>query len=152
MQKNHITQDELRALFDYSDGQLLRKTGAAIGSRRRDGYIVASVHGKLYLLHRLIWLWHHGELPAVIDHIDCNPSNNRIENLRPASKSLNGINRSRPKRNSKTAVLGVYYDSHRKLYATEIRHDGIRYRLGRFKTSAEAHAAYIAKRSELIPH
>ena len=138
-------------MFNYVDGQLIRKTtDESIGCRRKDGYFIASVNGKLYLMHRLIWLWHHGDLPPVIDHVDCNPSNNAIENLRPASRSLNGVNRVRHKKNSKTALLGVYYDKARDRYATEVRFNGVRHRLGRFKTAEEAHAAYIAKRDSLM--
>jgi hypothetical protein len=57
------------------------------------------------------------------------------------------LNRKHPKKNSKTQVLGVYYDKSRDKYGAEIRIDGIKRHLGRFATAQEAHAAYIKARA-----
>jgi hypothetical protein len=148
MRDNHISRERLHQLFRYHDGNLYRHgSDRPIGSTRKDKYRVTSVDGRLYLVHRLVWLFHNGELPPVIDHIDCDPSNNRIENLRPLDRSRNGLNRKHPKKNSKTQVLGVYYDKSRDKYGAEIRIDGIKRHLGRFATAQEAHAAYIKARA-----
>ena len=79
-----ITQKELQEIFTYKDGQLYWKTrpsnrvkiGSRAGRTRTDGYGVVSVKGKRYYIHRLVYLYHHGVLPSIIDHIDRNPSNN----------------------------------------------------------------------------
>ena len=59
-----------------------------------------------YLLHRIIFGLHHGWLPHEIDHIDRNPQNNSIENLRASSPILNATNRGLSV-NSTTGYLGV---------------------------------------------
>ena len=98
MKTSNINQDILHELFEYKDGQLLwavSKGGVFIGSVagtiRATGYIAVSVNRTLYLAHRLIWMWHNGDIPEgfQIDHIDRNPSNNNIENLRIVTQQEN---------------------------------------------------------------
>ena len=57
--------------------------------------------------HRIVWELHFGPIPEgkVIDHIDRDKSNNRIENLRCTSQSSNMTNQSQ--RNS-SGYKGVY--------------------------------------------
>jgi len=148
-QDNHITQELLCNLFDYEDGRLRwKKTQKIAGCVRNDGRRVVGIKGKLYLSYRLIWMIHHGSLPDLIDHIDGNPSNDRIENLRPATKTQNGQNRNGPKKNAKTGFMGVYFDKCRNLYASEIIVNGQKIHLGRHKTPEEAHEAYIAAKRQ----
>ena len=101
------TQARLKELFDYKDGNLYRKTslggvviGSVAGTKMRRGYTQIRVDGKLYLAHRLIWLYHHGYMPTMIDHIDSDPTNNNIENLRIATASQNQHNRVMGKNNT----------------------------------------------------
>lgn len=149
MRNHHISRERLHHLFEYRDGNLFRHgSNRPIGSTRKDGYRITSVDGQQYLVHRLIYLFHHDQLPPVIDHIDCDPSNNCIENLRALDKSRNGLNRKNPKKNSKTQVLGVYYDKIRDRFTAEIRVDGIKRQLGRFRTANEAHQAYLQARAK----
>jgi hypothetical protein len=51
-------------------------------------------------------MYHYGKLPKLLDHIDRNRLNNKIENLRPASYTLNALNRNLAK-NNKSGVKGV---------------------------------------------
>ena len=89
-QPEALTQARLHELFDYKDGQLLNKTkrrsqveiGAPAGHKTVRGYVNIRVDGKMYKAHRLIYLYHHGVMPDMVDHIDCDRANNRIENLR----------------------------------------------------------------------
>lgn len=69
------------------------KEGSSAGYLRRDGYLEVKINNVSFLLHRVIWalhygVWHKGE----IDHIDGNKTNNRIANLRAATKSENQRN------------------------------------------------------------
>ena len=100
-QPEAVAQQRLKEIFDYADGMLLNKTirrsqikiGEPAGHQTKCGYINIRVDGRMYKAHRLIFLFHHGYLPDFIDHIDCDKTNNKIENLRACSKSENGMNR-----------------------------------------------------------
>ena len=59
-----------------------------IGTRNRGGYIVFRVNGKLLYAHRVAFFLVHGVVPKIIDHINRDPSDNRIKNLREATPSL----------------------------------------------------------------
>jgi hypothetical protein len=153
---SQITQERIKELFDYQDGQLIRKVGrgkngsssrwkagTSLGHTVDAGYVLASVDYKMYKLHRLIWLWHFGVFPKNhIDHIDGNPSNNRIENLREATDAQNMQNQRKPRRNNKLGWQGVYQVNDR--FRAVLTTDGKAKHLGYFKTPEEAHASYIA--------
>lgn len=62
-----------------------------------------------YKVHRLIWLLINKAIDSskVIDHIDNNPLNNRIENLRLVSYHVNGRNKTPGRVNAKTKIVGI---------------------------------------------
>ena len=97
--KKHPSQKELQSVFDYKDGQLIRKsTGKKIGTPLKmtwGTYIKAQINGVRYSLHRLIWIHQFGDIKNSdkIDHIDGNTLNNTIENLRVVSDRINAHNR-----------------------------------------------------------
>src|SRR5262245_61666013 len=75
----------------------ITKNGRAVGSRRRDGYIEVT-QGRYFnnlLAHRVAWRIIYGRWPTEIDHIDGNPSNNSIWNLREVSHQANLLNQKR---------------------------------------------------------
>jgi hypothetical protein len=84
---------DIKDIFDYQDGNLYWKTGKLAGTIKKDGRKQIRFDGKSYMSHRLIFQWHHGYLPACIDHINGDHSDNRIENLRDASLAQNQHNR-----------------------------------------------------------
>lgn len=111
----NMDQNYVKDLFDYYDGKLFwkvrksdkTKIGSEAGSKQSNGYVKIRIDGKSYRLHRLVYLYHHGILPEYIDHIDGNPSNNLIENLRPATLRENGLNRTKQLNNT-SGYKGVY--------------------------------------------
>jgi hypothetical protein len=97
--------------------------------------------------HRIIWEMCNGPIPKgmEIDHIDCDPCNNRLHNLRLASRAENCRN-TRVKR---SGLKGAWFDARSKKWGAEIRAGEIRKWLGSFDTQEEAHAAYCAAAKEL---
>lgn len=69
------------------------------------GYRIISCFSKRFQMHRLAWLFMHGEWPAgCIDHINHDPSDNRIENLRVVSNDENQRNREISSNNTSGAT------------------------------------------------
>lgn len=111
-----ITQEFVKELFDYKDGLLYWKKeigvlkpfiGTPAGYKDiSTGYMYILIKRKKLLTHRLIFLWHHGFLPKMVDHKDRNRSNNLIENLRVSDHQKNGFNRNSSK-GSSSQYLGV---------------------------------------------
>ena len=100
-----------RELFEYKDGDLYRKHGqfaGKAGTLHHTGYIQVKVDNKNYRAHRIIFAMHHGYLPEYVDHIDGNPLNNRIENLRAATNQQNQYNVGLVARN-KSGVKNVVW-------------------------------------------
>lgn len=158
MSKASLTAARLRELLKYDPETgvftwVARikgiKPGSTAGCQRKDGYIVLRVDRSLHPAHRLAWLYVHGEHPkADIDHIDGNPSNNAISNLRDVSRSINNQNQRRPHSKNKSGHLGVSREKGGKLWEARIKGpDGV-VRRGHFATPELAHAAYLeAKRA-----
>ena len=70
-----------------------RQHGKPAGHQSKNGYIRVMLDYRMYLAHRVIWLLSHKEWPSQhIDHIDGNPANNKLENLRDVSRSTNLLN------------------------------------------------------------
>lgn len=111
-----ITKEAVLNLFDYKDGELFWKKSRQ-GITRKDRkagckdriYYRIGIDGKMYLLHQIVFLYHHGYIPKEIDHIDRNGFNNRIENLREVDSIINNRNRGTPKNNT-TGAKNVYFD------------------------------------------
>jgi len=84
-----------------------RASGRRVGTRNNAGYRQAMIKGKLYLEHRLIWFYVNGKWPdGILDHINRDKQDNRIENLRESTYELNQRNRTLSK-NSTTGYNGV---------------------------------------------
>lgn len=77
----------------------------------------------------------------VVDHINGNGLDNRRSNLRLATASENQCNR-RAASNIASGLKGAYWDKSKGKYGAEIKVRGQRYKLGRYSTAEEAHAAY----------
>lgn len=128
--KPYPTQDRLKELFEYKDGLLIRKTrpsirsfvGQVVGFPDPEGYLRVSVDKRQYLLHRLVYLFHHGHVPECLDHADGNRSNNKIENLRPATKYQNILN-SKFRSDNTSGVKGVCWNARKRKWFARIHVD-----------------------------
>ena len=151
--KSDLNREELRVMFDYRDGNLYWKEGRrgnrylgllAGGCCKRSGYSHIHTKGKRYRTHRLIWNYFNNTCEGYqIDHIDRDPQNNCIENLRLATASEN-------RRNSvgiKDAVVpfkGVNLNRNSGKFYAQIWIDKVNKHLGTFNTAEEASAAFQA--------
>jgi hypothetical protein len=116
--------------------------GDIAGSRQSRGYWHVKINRRLYMAHRLAWLYVTGDWPlAHIDHINGDRSDNRFANLRIGTNAEN-VRNSKMRSNNKCGYKGVHYKKAIKKFVAQISADGRVYHLGVFKTAAEAHAAY----------
>lgn len=128
-----------------------KRAGSVAGCLSNEGRVLMSMDNKLYLAHRLAWFMTHGVWPEEIDHIDGNPSNNRLENLRSVSRAVNQQNLRKPYRGKvESQYLGVQRSpsNRTKQWRAQLGHQGRNINLGYFYSEEEARQAYLtAKRS-----
>lgn len=147
----------LKENFYYEDGHLCRKhdshakwrAGYKISNvSRPDGYGMLTIGGKRQLVHRMIFLFHNGWLPDLVDHKDRDCSNNHIENLRAADKRINAINTGLPS-NNKSGVKGVCWSKVSQKWSAQIKHRGKKIHLGVHDDIEDATKARKAAEEEL---
>jgi hypothetical protein len=108
------------------------------------GYCTLRVAGTIYSAHRLAWFYVHGEWPPKgiqVDHINRDPSDNRLANLRLATQAQNNANSAMRHRN-KAGLKGVVFYPMTSRWKASITIKGRGKHLGYFATKEEAHEAY----------
>jgi hypothetical protein len=153
MTEKILTQDRLRSLLDYDPetGVFTRPNGKAAGTVRPDGYKKITLGGVQYYAHRLAWLYVHGVSPDVIDHIDRNPSNNAIHNLRSVTHAENMQNAS-PRCDNTSGHRGVIYFKRTRRWRANICLAGKNHSLGYYATAGEAREAYQKAAALMHPY
>ena len=151
-----LTAEMLRKLISYDPeaGMFTRKLptrgvrfGANAGCLRHDGYITLWLCGRGYLAHRLAWFFVHGEWPPhELDHINGIKYDNRWVNIRPATRSENGMNKV-CRRDNMAGLKGVAKNG--PGWSARISRDKKRIYLGTYPTPEEASATYSAAAREL---
>ncbi len=154
---NSITHQELLKILSYNPETgvftwVIRSAnriqiGAVAGSKTKKGYINIIINKVSYKAHRLAWLYVYGNLPAnEIDHINREKDDNRLENLRLATRAQQCQNQN-SRINSSTGFLGVYK---KKLkYQAAITVNGVKHYLGSFSSPELAHSAYLLAKASL---
>lgn len=151
---SNLTQDKLKEILAYNhDSGLFRwkvraatniKIGDVAGCDDSDGYRHIGIKGTLYLAQRLVWLYVYGKWPrGVIDHIDHDPSNNRIANLRDVTESENHQNRQ--------GVRGYSWHRGAGKWSAKIKVNRKTRYIGIYETEPEARAAYLAAKKIFHP-
>lgn len=150
------SQHELDIAFVYENGSLLWKedrgnhikAGTPAGTVRRKGYVHILFKGRVYPAHRLIWAMH-GNAPAeTIDHINRNPGDNRIENLRAATKGQQLFNTGL-RSNNRSGVKGVCWHKYANAWRGQVCFQGKAYHAGIFKNKDECIDAVKVLRERL---
>lgn len=157
--RNSLSYEQVAACLSYdpATGCLthkraahLRPFGSVAGRKDIRGYLRVRVLGQELKAHRLAWLLHYGTWPdAEVDHINGDPADNRIENLRCVDVYGNSQNRRKPQRNNKTGFLGVCRSA--SGFIAQIKAKGVHVRKGPFATPEEAHAVYLTLKRSLHP-
>jgi hypothetical protein len=153
---------EKRACYNYELGGFVIHTkignggtpvGTSWGTLGKKGYLHVNIKTGAkqvsWQLHHLVWLWHNGSLPEEefeIDHINGIRSDNRIENLRLVTRSVNMRNQKKRSDNT-SGYCGVYWKSKLRKWGTSIVFlDKTKKHIGYFRTAqeaAEARATYL---------
>lgn len=155
--------DRVRELLNYSTDTgiftwRIRRGGVArvgqiAGSDNGEGYLRIRIDGTKQLSHRLAWLYVHGVWPEYdIDHINGVRSDNKISNLRCATRSENAQNQSSEHRKKNgIGLIGVSLHKATKKFQASIKIKGKQYHLGLFKTPNDAHEAYLLEKNKIHP-
>jgi hypothetical protein len=150
-----LSSKYLHELFEHRDGTLFwrvnrgkARAGEKAGCIGNRGYVVIVVNGKQRMAHRLVWIMHGKEPVPMLDHIDGDQRNNRIENLRSITVSQNQRN-TKLRKDSTSGIKGVSWISTRKRWSGQVWHKGRLYRAGDFHDKDECAAAVRELRESL---
>jgi len=135
-----LTQQRLKEVLDYDPetGVFIWKAstsgrevvGSVAGAPNWAGYWRIGMDSHRYKAHRLAFLWMEGHFPdADVDHINGNRSDNRWQNLRPASRTINMQNTKRYL-NNKSDFTGIAFEAKTKKWRAEIKANGKQRYLG----------------------
>ena len=157
----HLDQPELNhimASWELSGDSIVWKRGVRAGhnvatTARNSGHLNVYLYfnGKLrgYSMARIIWFLRTGEYPELhVEHKDCNPLNNSVENLRLATHSQNMANISVGRTGN--AKKGVYLDKRTLRYYVQVQKDGIVHSKCGFMGFDEAYAFRQVLAKELL--
>ena len=137
-------------VFTYRVRSGTKRPGDVTGCLNK-GYLTVWVCGKLYGLHRLAWLYVHGVLPSrEIDHINKNPSDNRIGNLRECEHAQNMQNKRRYANNT-SGHTGVVWNKKSQRWQAQIHVAGRNNHLGFFQTKEAAITARLQAEPQYHP-
>ena len=152
-----LTAEQLKNVLDYAPDTgvftwAIRpskavKAGVPAGClEKRIGYITIGIAKRIYKAHRLAWLHVYGQWPkGLIDHINGNKSDNRIDNLRDVFADGNAQNVRKPNKRNKSGFMGVIW--YQNKWRANMSVNGKSKWLGDYATPEEAHQVYLeAKR------
>ncbi len=160
-QNSTLTQERLREVLHYDPetgiftwrvNRAQMVAGSVAGGPNGKGYWYIKIDRYSYPAHRLAWLYVHGVWPPFdTDHHDTKPSNNRIDNLREATRGQNRQNMRKAHKNNKAGLLGVMWHKQSQRWRAKITVDGKGIHLGNFLTPELASAAYAEAKRKYHP-
>ncbi len=139
MIENALSYDPDTGAFTWRSGR--RFAGLRAGCLH-NGYVVIRVDRVAYRAHRLAWEFTNGAIPAGfdIDHVNRNRADNRLANLRLATRSQNQANRT--PNAARALPKGVSFCKQTGRFTAHISARGVQKNLGRFDTAELAALAY----------
>ena len=150
--KAPVTHEELLVWLEYDlatgifrwrqdgvgTGGKRQKAGEVAGYKRLDGYMEVCLNGLKYRAHRLAWFYVYRRWPEpTVDHRNGDLSDNRIENLRIATRAQNSSN----KKGWSGRLKGTHFNGRK--WVAQISRKPMHYYLGSFSTMEQAHEAYV---------
>lgn len=135
-----LNYDPETGIFTWRVAMPASKAGAIAGRNKSNGYREIKISGRVFLAHRLAWVYVTGALPPhQIDHINGLRQDNRFANLRAVTSSENMQNQR--------AVKGAHVHKQSGTWQSSIKVNGKSIWLGKFETAEEARAAYLAAKA-----
>ena len=149
--------NEIESYVYYDNGKLFWKSdknGRIIGneaSHKSNRYLNVKIGKSFLKVHRVVFMMHYGWCPQILDHINGDRYDNRIENLRMSDYSSNNMN-ARGNRNTTSRYKGVNKDKKntKKPWKAQIQCNKKKYPLGHHVTEEAAARAYDVKAKELF--
>jgi len=145
-----LTYDEKTGHFTWTQDRYRPVAGEIAGTVKPNGYRVIVVAGRICRAHRLAWLFVHGDLPPRhmdIDHINGVRDDNRISNLRIATRGENLANARSKSATSK--YRGIGFDRERQKWLMQVKGPTGKRIVKRYPTEIEAARAYDSAATEL---
>ena len=136
--RNLLSYDPETGLFTWLVDKGSARKGNVAGKLNTASYVQIQLDKRMYLAHRLVWLYIYGVFPPhYVDHKDGDKNNNSFTNLRLATPLENQMNKRKMKGKYLKGVMKV-----RNSFQAAIRHNKKKLYLGCFNTEQEAHQAY----------
>lgn len=154
-----ITAAELKAALQYDPESGVfywlvnrgpKHVGDVAGSIAPQGYRQLTIGAIAVRANRMAHLYMTGSHPTgQMDHINGDRQDDRWENLRDATPSMNMQNRKAAQVTNKSGLLGVFFLRRKNKWTARLRRRGVDHYIGHFDTPEQAHAAYLAKKREV---
>lgn len=150
--KSLLHYDPETGIFTWIGSKSRRvKNGMRADRLNAQGYRVLKIGQRIYLCHRLVWLYMSGAWPTDrVDHINLEKGDCRWSNLRAATFADNLRNQG-VRKTTQSGIKGAYFKKgafRRKPWCAAITFGGRTRHLGLFATPEEANAAYFDAAAE----
>lgn len=160
VKRRPICPDLVRSRFTYRDGHLYwNETGnkafntkfvgkIALGGLRPDGYRTIAINNIQYMYHRIVWVYFNGAIPEgySIDHIDGDPTNNDLSNLRLVTTDQNIMNKVAQSNNGQ-GIKNVHAGNGK--YVVKVRKNGTVYHFGSYDDLSIAKEVAVVARIKI---